>query len=63
MECSKCGTSFDIKPLYRNAPIGVSCEDWRCIGCLDVDYVPDKTTQDIANIISESNNKPNSGQV
>lgn len=54
-ECSKCGKSCFETPLYRNAPKGVACTDWRCINCVDPQFAPNKDTVHIATIITDSN--------
>lgn len=55
MNCTKCEVSFTERPLYRNAPKGIVCEDWRCIDCLDDEFKPNKETVKIANVIVDSN--------
>lgn len=52
--CEICGISVMKKPLYRNAPKGVTPARWRCLEHLDPEYKPDPTVQEISERLSNS---------
>ena len=42
MKCEICGVSVEAESLYRNSPKGRGQKaHWRCINCLDPEYLPE----------------------